>query len=262
MNRATWITMGAVVSTMSMSVMAAPVAQRASSDFVSTVPQIEGDTDPLNLGTWVDVSSGTTWPGVTLNGDGTFTITTPALGVAQYPAIGWNTEHGNFLSTDAGWTVEMRFRVDAANYANRGVFELYLRDNDGENPLTTRVHILANGIVCDSVSPGVNTEYATDFTDGFHTIRITGRSAEGYEFGLTSVWIDDVLVIDDQESSAYSDYEIVRIGRWGSQTGGGTITIDYIRLDTTGAYAPAVPEPASLALLGLGSLCALRRRRR
>jgi len=35
---------------------------------------------------------------------------------------------------------------------------------------------------------------------------------------------------------------------------------DYVRIDTTGACAP-IPEPMTMALLGLGGLLGLRRRK-
>lgn len=226
---------------------AAPVTQRDSGSFVSTVDQIEGDVLPTALGDWSDVGS----PFTSINGDGTFDMVTPD---SAFPALQHNAANNDF-SSSTGWTWETRFQINSANDSNRGVWEILIRDNDSGSLVSSRIHFLATGLDRDTAGFGVDPEIAFDFTDGFHTVRAAVDSNN-----LTSVWIDGNLVIDELVSANFNASEFSRIGRWGGQTRGGDATIDYIRFDTTGAYAP-VPEPGSLALLGLGGLALLRRRR-
>lgn len=235
---------------------------RASENFVSSLDQIEGDVDPVTLGSYSEKSLGATTYDVTVNGDGTieaFTDYNAAASPALFPAIGFdNADVPDPINSDTGWTIETRFRIDSATDPDRGVWEIYMRDNDGSNgPLSTRIHFLSTGIDRDNSGNGVNAEVQADLTDDFHVVRIVGHPGGG---NLTSVYLDGELVIDQLTSLSFTNEEYLRIGRWGGATRGGTATIDYIRFDTTGAYAP-IPEPASIALLGLGGLMILRRKR-
>ena len=228
--------------------MAAPTAQRDSTAFVSTVDQIEGDAVPTTLTDWSNVGS----PFITDNLDGTLTMVTPS---DAFPAIKHN-EGDNDFSSSKGWTWETRFRIDAANDPARGVWEIFLRDNDSGSLAATRIHFLSTGIDRDAAGFGVDAEVPIDLTDDFHVVR-----AAVTPDNLTSVWVDDELVIDQLVSNAFDATEFSRIGRWGGQSRGGTTTIDYIRFDTTGAYAP-VAEPCSVALAALAAMgLGLRKRR-
>jgi hypothetical protein len=219
----------------------AQLIPRDSTAFVSTLAQIEGDANPLSLGSFSDVSSGGA-PSYTVNGDGTLTLVTPDMASGQFPAIGYNAPT-NKVSSSTGWTWETRFRIDAANDPNRSVWEIYFRDRDSGSLASTRVHFLATGIDRDTAGFGVDAEVPFDFTDDFHTVR-----AAVTPDNFTSLWIDSEQVIDGLTSSTFSGDEFLRIGRWGSQSAGGTTTIDYIRFDTTGAYAPTNVLPTYLSL--------------
>ena len=197
---------------------------RESSTFSSGISQIEGDVDPVTLTTFS--AAGT--PNTTVNGDGTVTIVTPSN---AYPA--WQLGGSNELDSATGWTWETRMRIDSANVANKGVFEIFLRDNDS-GLAATRIHFLEGGLDRDSAGFGVDAEVAADLTDDFHTVRAVVEGGSN----LTTVWLDGVKVIDALPSSTFNAGEFGVIGRWGGQTAGGTATIDYIRFDTTGAYAP------------------------
>jgi len=83
----------------------------------------------------------------------------------------------------------------------------------------------------------VNAEIAADLTNDFHVV----RGAIEADTNLTTVWLDGVKVIDALVSQTFAADEFCRIGRWGSMTRGGTVTIDYIRFDTTGSYRPPLP---------------------
>jgi hypothetical protein len=136
------------------------------------------------------------------------------------------------------------------------VWEIYVRDNDGGSIVATRIHFLPTGIDRDTAGFGVDAEVPIDLTDDFHIVR-----AAVTPDNLTTMWMDGVRVIDELVSSSFNAAEFSRIGRWGGQSRGGKTTIDYIRFDTTGAYAP-VPEPGTLvgALAGLIGLASVVRR--
>jgi hypothetical protein len=104
---------------------------RESADFSSAIDQIEGDVDPVTLSTFTEEGT----PNTTVNGDGTVTIITPD---DAYPA--WQLGGGNHLDSAIGWTWETRFRIDSANTANKGVWEIFLRDNDNGALAATRIH--------------------------------------------------------------------------------------------------------------------------
>ena len=137
------------------------------------------------------------------------------------------------LDRATGWTWETRFRIDSANDPDRGVWEIFLRDFQHELS-ATRLHFLATGLDRDAAGAGVGAEVAADLTDGFHVVRaaIEGRT------NLTTVWLDGVKVIDALPSAKFEAGELGLIGRWGSRTAGGSVTLDDLRFDTTGAYAP------------------------
>jgi hypothetical protein len=146
-------------------VLADITATRDSADFTGSIDQIEGDTDPVTLASFgAHPTYGA--PTTTLNGDGTVTITTPG---DSYPV--WDLAvANNHLDSATGWTWETRFRIDSANVPNRGVWEIFLRDNDS-GLAATRIHFLEGGLDRDTAGFGVDAEIAADLTDDFHVVR-------------------------------------------------------------------------------------------
>ena len=197
---------------------------RDSADFAGGIDPIEGDVDPTTLASFQEEGR----PNTTVNDDGTLTMITPA---DAYPA--WKLAPGDYLDSATGWTWETRFRIEAANDPDRGVWEIFLRDNDN-GLAATRIHFLATGLDRDNQGNGVSAEIAANLSDDFHIVR---GAVEGGT-NLTTVWLDGVKVIDRLPSNTFEAPEAGWVGRWGAQTRGGTTTIDYIRFDTTGAYAP------------------------
>lgn len=202
---------------------------RASAHFTGTINPIEGDADPVSLATW-DAHPTYGAPPTTINGNGTLTITLPNN---SYPV--WQLPAGDFVPPKTtGWTWETRFRIDSANDPARGVWEIFLRDN-ASGLAATRLHFLSTGLDRDTAGFGVTAEVAADLTNDFHVVRAAVKPGTN----ATTVWLDGVKVINSLTSADYNAAEFGVIGRWGGQTRGGTTTIDYIRFDTTGAYAPS-----------------------
>ena len=214
---------------------------RDSGDFVSTIDQIEGDVDPVTLGDWT-ADLGDFAGQLTINGDGTFTVMTDTDAWDRWANFG--------EITSAGWTVETRLRVDVASTGtDKGVFDILTRDGSTLSPW---IFIRADGI--GSRGGGIHNLLDKDMTDDFHVIRIVADSAEG-----NTLWVDGVSIGGFGNDGNYPS--AIFLGRNGGNTvDNGTTTIDYIRFDTTGGYAP-VPEPATVFLLALGGFAAARRRR-
>lgn len=222
------------------------VPTRDSADFSSSLDQIEGDVNPANLGTWTQVGS----PAITVNGDGTFQMTIPDDSVAGDQAFRAN---GDYVNPTVGWTWETRFRIDSSVQANKPVWEIFIRDNSPGSLAATRIHFLSTGVDRDTSNYGTDAEVSKDLSDDFHVIR--GMVEGGTN--NTTVWLDGNKVIDSLVSQSYNASELLVFGNWSGNNEGGTTTIDYLRFDTTGAYAPLgdnsaspPPSPANGASIG------------
>ena len=99
-------------------------------------------------------------------------------------------------------------------------------------------------------------------TPGDYEIKVDGTS-------LGSIRVDDAgggtSSLESTEPNTYIIFDSVQSGATKieviTSNGGPTGLGDYWGLDEIEVYTGVVPEPGSLALLGLGGLCVLRRRR-
>ncbi len=114
------------------------------------------------------------------------------------------------------------------------------------------------GLGTGAVTNGSNGNLDTTSNVGTHTFRMAYDQAAS----AISIWRDGVLVTDSFTPANPGGGPRLIVGDCCSSLGGGNnFTIEALSYDTGGAFAP-VPEPSSTALLGLGGLALILRRRK
>lgn len=154
-----------------------------------------------------------------------------------------------------GATIEIRLRINSAigSGTSDQVMQLWLGEsNDLGHLVIGASHTY--WYVGSSLSSILNSQANND---GFHTFRI-------FEDSSTTLYnvMRDGIVIATGRPATFGSVGITTARPMmfgdGSSTWGGNVDVDYVRFDTTGGY---IPEPSSLALLGLTGFMALRLRR-
>ncbi|WP_435893886.1 PEP-CTERM sorting domain-containing protein [Oceaniferula spumae] len=172
---------------------------------------------------------------------------------------GTNSTNGTTIWNDINsgeFSLEMNVKVNATNAEG---FRLMWAGNDTERYF---VDITTTGVSYNLNGGGVAT-FALDTTDGFHTYRLVGdnEAAASTRFHL---YVDNVEVTDPNGgvfSSGTNDSRLLS-GDTTSGTFGDSYDIEYASIAyDTAAFAP-VPEPSSAALLGLGGIALILRRKR
>ena len=166
---------------------------------------------------------------------------------------------GNDVSNSIGYTVEFRAKVKTA-LTDRIAFRINAMDG------VRQTAIVLYGDKIGYVSAAVQTQSLDTMSD-YITIRMAvspGFMLEGFPSQTATIWVDDQLIWQDVYNRSYAAKGLM----FGDPNAGGGATdvrgavdIDYIRWDTTGAYAP-IPEPATMAILAVGGVVALVRRNR
>ncbi len=186
-------------------------------------------------------------------GTGTLVNDSPSVGIGTAT---WSTSADNRFagaSHDLGteWTVEARFKV--VSNTDSGVFQLLTRSGQAVDIWVDDTGIrsgFATGTVIHTFGSSITGD------DTFHTIRVGLESS-----GDATVWWDDAEVA----TVAEADMGNVAAGTqavWGDSNSAlddGVLEIDYVRYATD--FTP-VPEPSSTALLGLGGIALILRRRK
>lgn len=160
----------------------------------------------------------------------------------------------------ADWTLEIAVAKTGGTQGSNGWFGI-ATDPAGEN-LSSAFYLKDDRISIEAGTTDLDFMVGTNFAGGtYHTIRIAHDSvANSYYY-----WVNGTLLNSNLSTAIAPGNGNINasgatfIGDYSSSLAG-NYSIDYIRIDSTGAYAP-VPEPAA-ALLGSFGLLALLRRRR
>ncbi|MEJ6778803.1 MAG: PEP-CTERM sorting domain-containing protein [Akkermansiaceae bacterium] len=250
-----------------------------SADFDTTGENADGayiwgmEIDPINNVANVDVdgnavfdfhSSGTTAVNVA---DGKAGHADGTLFRWDYTGAPTRGTSGYENGTGKDYTFEIGLDIlGTGTEGTRGVFGIALEMGSsytsgdvqleiGEDSLTFQGGAFINTTIAPSFLAGDNT--------GYHTWRIAHDNTANTLY----IWKDAVLI-----DVGANGFDLTDVGTHngapgntfiGDYSGGlaGDWQLDYIALDTTGAF-DAVPEPSSTALLGLGGLALILRRRK
>lgn len=225
--------------------------------FAVMVVEYEGDVDPLTLSNWTQ-STGAE-PGTlgnevinSVNYDYLQVEDTSASSAAMYAY----DVIPNTIDFSKDWYFEASLRVisNPVELAS-GVPSHAVIVADGLNYWSFYVadDILGpvDGIGSD-VSLSMSQTLTDDYWNDYHTFAIQfSQNGSGTADDLADFYIDGVLIWDDVGRSAMfeSNYSYIGFGGISTPGSGGIVNYDYVYFDDG---AISVPEPATLALMGLG----------
>ncbi len=101
----------------------------------------------------------------------------------------------------------------------------------------------------------------TDFSTGFHTVRIAYEGNNSYFVWVNEILLNDGLTTLDGftgNNPTFNDFGALFVGDFSTGIDGDW-AVDYIRYDDTGAYA--IPEPTVVGLMTLAAFGLIVRRR-
>lgn len=186
-----------------------------------------------------------------VSGGNTFSVSNGEISYSTpVPAGGrwyWTKDKGTFAPT-GDYTVETSLKVTADGGDVPGMGIAVCNGSDyGFFTIATDAVRMTTAAGQAVIASGLDNT-------AMHTYRVAYNSTAG----SFSVWRDGVSLGDSLIGTSYTS-AFVAFGDLSSSTMG-TASMDYMRFDTSGAYSP-VPEPATLSMIAIGGLCALRRRR-
>lgn len=228
---------------------AAPIPQKDSEDFnyLYTSTQLPNQSTPAWL--LYQGGSGNTQEIV----DGVLHIESPGAPSYSYYALG-NANWRSVMDTTVGFTVEIKMRVGEGT---QGGITLALNEGSVLGAGYGVLRLDGDGTHWDESSSSTFTTVDTDSnTDDYHVFRLVKLASTETEAGRFSLYRDGVLIFEDRSGSYSSSTPADRFffGNTGSWVS--SVDVEYVRWDTTGAYAP-VPEPGAVALLAISAAMGL-----
>jgi hypothetical protein len=176
---------------------------------------------------------------------------------------GWYTwNNAANLDGTTGWTMEMSFKIVTPNPAAEEYSFGLIASSDATADGTYYSAVLTPSNVYNWETQASIGTYSGDHTDAFHTIRIAQPATASGETPVDAeVWIDGVSLgtMADYDTGSATTLAIGRTS--GAIIDGATTQVEWVRVDTGGAYAP-VPEPGTLALLAFVAIMGIVVRRR
>lgn len=229
----------------------AALIQKDSADFTN-IYDFTSVTDPATAG---GIGTGWTWH----SGSELWPDPTASSGIVTYKGTGhWLN---SFTTPNGSWTAELNLQVTTPSTVRWAIGIYAYGAPTDQSGLVNLNGTVVNWIDEGNPAPG-GTNYSYNNADTFHTIRLAFDASDNQY----TLWRDGALVAGPMAGdTALAGGAPLRLyigdlgGEW--QDTGARVDMTYIRVDTGGAYAPAVPEPASLGILTATGLLALRRRR-
>ena len=172
------------------------------------------------------------------------------------PTMGHNYGRGFLNDQSTTWSAEVKALLEAGTN-----ILITTRGLTGGGPQDFSLIMKQASASINIGAPGGGPSFAVpfDMSDGFHTYRIT-KEDQGDNTSVVNIYVDGETPLATWVPTIGAGGNEATIKTSAPWTLGSVVQVDHFRFQP--GKALALPEPASLALLGLGALTIVLRRRR